>query len=182
VAGKIRAALPASSSRQPAISPSFFSSAVVSHPRSSNLRLKKHFTEADQDRFLEESYEFIAKFFENSLSELQERNPGVETRFRRVDAQTFTAVVYRYGKAKSTCAIHLGGRREFGSGITFSYDESSRGNSHNEAMNVEVGEQSISLKPMGMHSFRHSSEDAHLTAEGAAEHFWSMLIEPLQYG
>lgn len=38
--------------------------------RSSNLRLKKTLSEADQDRFTDEAYDFMAKFFEGSLGEL----------------------------------------------------------------------------------------------------------------
>ena len=43
--------------------------------RSSNLRLKQEFTSAQKDRFLIESFEYMAKFFEGSLVELQRRHP-----------------------------------------------------------------------------------------------------------
>jgi hypothetical protein len=33
-------------------------------PRSSNLRLRKTFTERDRDQFLDEAFEFIARLFE----------------------------------------------------------------------------------------------------------------------
>ncbi|RWL81360.1 MAG: toll/interleukin-1 receptor domain-containing protein [Mesorhizobium sp.] len=52
-------------------------------PRSSNLRLAKSFTQRDKDRFQEEAFEFMARFFENSMGELEERNPGIEGVFRR---------------------------------------------------------------------------------------------------
>lgn len=64
--------------------------AVVSGPRSSNLRLAKAFTQRDKDRFKTETFEYIAKHFENSLNELQARNPGYEGTFRRVDANRFS--------------------------------------------------------------------------------------------
>lgn len=42
---------------------------VSTHPlRSSNLRLKKEFTDRDRDRFLTDAYEYIAKYFEGSLA------------------------------------------------------------------------------------------------------------------
>ena len=50
---------------------------LVSPPRSSNLRLRKRFSEADRDAFLEYSFTFIANFFENSLSELEVRNTDI---------------------------------------------------------------------------------------------------------
>jgi hypothetical protein len=59
---------------------------VAEGPRSSNLRLAKSFTQREKDRFQEEAFEFMARFFENSLAELTERNPGIEGVFRRVDA------------------------------------------------------------------------------------------------
>ncbi len=153
---------------------------VASHPRSSNLRLKKSFTEADQDRFLSETFEFIARYFEGSLEELQARNPEIETRYCRIDAHSFSAVIYQHGEKKTACSIHQGGRRSFTSGITFSNDESSQGNSFNEALNVEIGEQTLSLKPLFTYPFRNYQGKGHLTEEGGAEFFWSMLVEPLQ--
>ena len=48
-------------------------------PRSSNLRVKKTFSDADKDRYRDEAFEFIARFFEASLAELQRRNDGIET-------------------------------------------------------------------------------------------------------
>lgn len=87
-------------------------------PRSSNLRMRRTFTERDQNRFLDESFEFMARFFENSLRELEARNPGLETTFKRIDATRFTAAVYRSGDALARCQIRLGGQL---GGILFSY-------------------------------------------------------------
>src|SRR5690606_628332 len=69
--------------RSPQQAPAAPQSPVVAAPgpRSSNLRLPKTFTEADVDQFREEAFDFMAKFFENSLQELRARNDGVETRF-----------------------------------------------------------------------------------------------------
>lgn len=66
--------------------------AVPSGPRSSNLRLAKTFTQLDKDRFQIDTFEYIARYFENSLQELQARNPGFEGVFRRVDANRFVVV------------------------------------------------------------------------------------------
>lgn len=43
--------------------------------RSSNLRLKREFSQLERDQFLSASFEFIARFFEGSVSELAARNP-----------------------------------------------------------------------------------------------------------
>jgi hypothetical protein len=147
-------------------------------PRSSNLRLRKAFTERDRDQFLDEAFEFIARFFENSLGELESRNSGIEGSFKRIDATRFTASVYRGGAALTRCTIRLGGLHH--SGITFSHGADAAGNGYNESMSVEVGEQALYLKPMGMAMFNNSARDKTLDLEGAAEYYWQMFIEPLQ--
>ena len=44
--------------------------------RSSNLRIRKQFSDLDQDTFRHEGFGLIAKFFEASLLEIANRNPG----------------------------------------------------------------------------------------------------------
>ena len=180
VAQQIRSALPrkgvaASVARMPVeVGPTAIA------PRSSNLRLRKQFTEAARDRFLDEAFDFIMRFFENSLSEIEQRNEGIETRFNRLDARAFGAVIYRNGTAVSRCGVRRGGARGFGSGIAFSYDESAPANSMNESLSVETSEQSLFLKPMGMAMLGKINQGSHLSHEGAAEYYWSLLVEPLQ--
>ncbi len=149
------------------------SSAPTTTVRSSNLRLKKEFTERDRDAFLHKSFDFIAEFFQGSLNELEQRHQGIETTFRRIDADTFTAVVYRDGKNESECSIRLGGL--FGQGISFSYDANTRGNSANENLSVEADDQALFFRTLGF-----GQDQARLSAEAAAEHLWSMLIRSLQ--
>lgn len=146
-------------------------------PRSSNMRLRKTFTEAEKDSFLHEAFEYMAKFFEGSLHELQARHGDIECRFRRIDANNFNAFIYRGGKRNAECAINLGGGFRRG-GITYSSSASSRGNSFNEELSVESDDQALFLKPLGM-SF-HNTPNAKLSVEQGAEHFWEMLIAPLQ--
>ena len=146
-------------------------------PRSSNLRLAQTFTERDRDQFRVETFEFMARFFEGSLHELEARNPGIEGTFRRVDGNRFTAVIYRSGKAAARCTVFMGGGH-FTSGIAYSGNETTDSNSFNENLNVEADDQMLYLKPLGM-SFRRSADEK-LSQEGAAELYWAMLIEPLQ--
>ena len=146
--------------------------------RSSNLRLRKEFTEADKDDFLHKAFDFIAEFFEASLQELQVRNPGIECRYRGVDSNCFTATIYRDGKRRAECAINLGGGVRRG-GITYSADASSRGTSYNEELTVEHDDQTLYLKPLLGMAF-HGTREAKLTMEQAAEHYWEKLIGSLQ--
>jgi len=157
------------------------SAATRNGPRSSNLRIRKTFTEADKDRFMDEAFEYIANFFENSLRELQDRNAGIQTAFKRLDAHRFTAVVYRGGKAESRCRIALGGSQSMSGSITYAMTDSPSDTSFNESVSVEEGEQMLFLKPLGMQAWRGGQEKEQLTFEGAAEYFWSIFIEPLQH-
>jgi len=150
----------------------------VTSPRSSNLRMRRQFTEADEDRFNEESFQFIALFFENSLIELQKRNSGITNAFKRVSAEDFTCVVYRAGKAEARCRIRFGGRQGALGGITYSSDDSPWNNSCNESLSVERGPHELYLRPLGMTMRAESRE--HLTQQGAAEYLWGIFVEPLQ--
>jgi TIR domain len=145
-------------------------------PRSSNLRVRKTFSDRDRDRFLNDALEFMARFFENSLNELEARNPGLEVAFGRIDANRFTASIYRAGENVARCKIWLGGIGT--QGIAFSYNANPDDNSLNESMSVEVGEQALLLRPLGM-QMRHVSEGG-LGPEGASEYYWSLFIERLQ--
>jgi hypothetical protein len=176
----IREALPASS-RTPATavrqSPRAAMPSPPIGPRSSNLRLSKQFSDADRDRFLEESFEFIERYFENSLAELSARNDGIEGRFKKLDGSRFTAVIYQHGKSRAQCTIVLGG--SFGRGISYSASLGGSGNSFNEMLSIESDDQHLFLRLMGMSTFG-GGREKDLGLEGAAEHYWSLLIAPLQ--
>jgi hypothetical protein len=144
-------------------------------PRSSNLRLKQAFTEHDRDTFLHDSFELFAQFFEGSLGELKGRNQGIQTNFRRIDANCFTAAIYNGGKKVSECAIRIGGIG--GRGITYSSDANTQGNSFNGSVSVEADDQGLYLSPM---IFGFGDGEKRMTKESAAEHFWATLIRPLQ--
>ena len=76
--------------------------------RSRNLRVTKRFSQLDKDRFLHDGFEYLAKYFENSLEELAARNPNIEQTFRRIDANRFSAAAYRQGEKICKCAVFFG--------------------------------------------------------------------------
>ncbi len=143
-------------------------------PRSSNLRLKKEFSEQDKDEFVRSTFEFICKFFDGSLQAVGERNPDVTGRFERVDSRHMAALLYRGGKKIAECSVRLDG---FGrdNGIAFSHDASSRQGSFNELLNVHADDQSQFLTTMGM-SFG-GGREKRLSEEGAAEFLWELFIK-----
>jgi hypothetical protein len=148
---------------------------VVTGPRSSNLRITKEFGERERDQFRNESFEYMATYFENSLTELAGRNAEIETDFRRIDANRFTAAVYKSGKSISRCTVFIGDRFT-GGGIAYLIGETTESNSYNECLTIEADDQILYLRGLGMAR----GDSSKLTQEGAAEFYWSMLIEHLQ--
>lgn len=122
--------------------------ALPAGPRSSNLRVAKTFTQLDKDEFLIESFEYLARFFQNSLAELQARNPGYQGAFRQIDANRFTATIYKDGKDLARATIYTGGH--MGQGIYYSQGHSFSDGSFNESFSVEADDQSLYLRSLGM--------------------------------
>lgn len=150
------------------------SSTMTAGPRSSNLRLAKEFSERDRDQFTTDSFEYLAKYFANSLNELVARNSGIETTFRWIDANRFTAAVYKNGKAVSRCTVFVGDQSI--GGIAYLAAETTESNSYNECLTTQADDQALYLRSMGMAR----GDRSKLSQEGAAEFYWSMLIERLQ--
>ncbi len=147
-------------------------------PRSSNLHVTKEFTERDRDRFLTETFEYIARYFESSLGELTLRNNNIDGEFRRLDANRFTAAAYREGKKIATCTIFIG-QRMLGGGIGYGGNDDGASNSYNAHLVVSHDDQSMFMtNQMSVYSGRESSTK--LSQEGAAGDFWDKFIEPLQ--
>ena len=143
--------------------------------RSSNLRLRKTFTDFEIDQFAHDGFTYIQRFFENSLAELQARNPGIQATLRRLSDTRFAASIYRDGKVASECAIGMGDGISR-NGITYSAQVSSNG--FNEMLSVSTDDQSIFFK--SLMGFSRNTRDEKLSHEGAAEAFWGKLLEPLQ--
>lgn len=145
-------------------------------PRSSNLRLKKEFTEKDSDDFLRSTFEFVCKFFQGSVEAIGERNPDVKGNFDRIDSRRMAAVLYRNGKKIAECSVRIEGLGR--DSIAFSFDSSARNGSFNEMLSVETSDQNQYLKPMGMSW--HGDHEKHLSQEGAAEFLWELFIKRAQ--
>ncbi|WP_063669042.1 toll/interleukin-1 receptor domain-containing protein [Aliivibrio fischeri] len=147
--------------------------------RSSNMRLKKTFNDHDKDCFLDDSYNYIARFFQGSLDELGNRNPNIQVRFKQITATRFCAYIYENGAQKSICNIWYGSDH-FGRN-TICYSNSESDNSMNDWLSVEDDGFSLFLKSSGMNYFhQRGSNQEQLTQQGAAEYFWSSFIQHLQ--
>lgn len=151
----------------------------VSAPRSSNLRIRKEFSDADAARFLEEAFDFTYRFFENSVTELQRRNPGVEGRVRRSNDERFTVELFQNGSKAAAATIFVS--RSFGEAmIAYSNGLTDQGNSMNGGFRVEHDDQIQFLRPWMFMFGRGSDDSAKLSFHGAAELLWEQVIGPLQ--
>jgi len=147
--------------------------------RSSNLRIKRKFDDHERDEFIENSYEYIVRYFEGSLQELSARNPHIKTRFKRLSKTSFAAFIYDSGERVAECSVYYGGS-SFGSpGIAFSYSGDVQKNSYNESLSVVDDGYTLQLKPLGIQMFDNRRDDA-LSQQGAAEYYWSLFIRQLQ--
>lgn len=146
--------------------------------RTSNLRIKKVFSDLDKDGFRQKGFEYIAKFFENSMEELVNRNPGIDRRFRRIDGNRFSAALYRAGEKLCKGSVSVGGTSMGNEGIEYSMTDEPQHHGINEALYVKHDDQSLYFEALGMQSYGARREK--LTMEGAAELFWAIFIRPLQ--
>jgi hypothetical protein len=153
---------------------------TVSVPRSSNLRIRKEFSEADAARFLDDAFEFIFRFFENTVSELQKRNPGIEGIVRRSNAERFTVELFQGGSRASSATVFVS--RSFGSEPMIAYSNAltDQSNSMNGGFRVEHDDQIQFLKPWMFMFGRGGDEKAKLSYHGAAELLWEQVVAPLQ--
>jgi hypothetical protein len=161
----------------PTAPPSASASSVQGSTRSSNLRITKKFTDLDRDRFRHDGFEYIARFFENSLKELVIRNAGVEQTFRRIDANRFSAAAYRGGEKVCGGSASITGAVMGHDSIEYSMSDEPRGGM-NEAVSVKADDQTLYFEALGMQTFGREKEK--LTFQGAAELFWELFIRPLQ--
>ena len=150
--------------------------AIPEGPRSSNMRVRKEPTRQDHDVFMDEAFDYIRDFVRNSLEELDARHEDIGTRFRAIDADRFTGTIYRGGEMIGGFTIFRGGHME---GIMFSGSPDADTNGWNESLHVESGETGLYLRPMGM-SFHGGNHEPHLSARGAAEMMWDLVMSPLQ--
>jgi hypothetical protein len=152
----------------------------ISHrDRSSNLRIKRKFDDHERDEFLENCYEYIARYFEGSLQELSERNQQIKTRFKRLSETSFAAFIYDSGERVAECSVYYGEGVLGSPGIAFSHSGDVRRNSYNESLSVIDNGYTLQLNPLGMQFFNSRADEA-LTQQGAAEYYWSLFIRPLQ--
>ena len=148
-------------------------SVVIDKVRSSNLTIKKEFSDYEKDTFKKDAFIYIAKFFKNSLEELDRRNGDINYEFEK-ELNRFHATIYRSGHEIASCLVINRIGDDFFGGITYSYNKNS--GSINSSLSIEEDGYSMFLTPtLGM-----SGGNNQLSKKGAADFFWEMLIQSLQ--
>ncbi len=173
-ANPVKEPLASPQQRTKAVDASFGVAWGGSNTRSSNLAIHKSFTDLDRDRACREGFNYLTRFFENSLNELKNRNPSLDIDFHLRDADAFTSTVYRNGSQVSHCGIWRSSRGTGSGDICYSSSGISQ-NSYNESMSITDNGQLLGFQALMGHS-----NNQLLTNEGMAEHFWDLFISPLK--
>jgi hypothetical protein len=148
-------------------------SVVVDNIRSGNLRIKKKFTDYEKDTLKKDAFEYIAKYFNNSLEELKQRNSDITYIYDK-ESNKFYATIYRSGSEIASCLIMNRVGNNYWGGITYSYNKDEH--SMNSSLDVEDNGCSLFLIPQ----LSMTGKNEPLSKKGAAEFYWSMFIERLQ--
>ncbi|MHA7599851.1 toll/interleukin-1 receptor domain-containing protein [Alicycliphilus sp. T452] len=156
--------------------PSEASAIAPSRPRSGTLALACEFKDIDRDSFLDEAFAYIRAYFENSLQDVGERNPGIAGKLRRISEVGFTATLYRDGSKLAGCYIRISNGFGRDRSIGYSGNDSAQDNSYNEMLSVEADRHTLHLEPM-MGNW--SGSPSKFTHEGAAEQLWQLFVEHL---
>ncbi len=148
------------------------------HARSSNMWVKKTFSDQERDDFIREGFTYMTNYFEASLKELESVSPHLKARLDRTSTNETYVVIYDNGLKVTQGTLQ---RKEHTVQI-----HDSEGSSPNSFM---MGRGTLSLVDdgyqMGYHEghgfgMGYGQNEKILSHEGAAEYFWSQLIAPLQ--
>lgn len=152
---------------------------TVFTPRSSNLSLPKSFTDLDKDRARREGFEYVARYFANSLDELKKRHAGLDVDFHRSDADSFTCAVYINGSKVGQCGIWRSNQHHGMGDICYSQENVVR-NSFNECLNLADNGQTLGFRALMGGYIGGNSRGQLLTNEGMSEHLWDMFFNSVK--
>lgn len=128
---------------------------------------KPEITDLARDDFKHGAFDHIAELFKEGMDGLMLPLLG---RFRRVDANRFTATIYQNGKKLCGCTIWIAGQSFASNSIAYSSNDSGETNSMNEWLTIEVRDGELRLVTSAA-SFVGASQA--LTVEEAAKHLWT---------
>ena len=142
--------------------------------------LPKKFSDLDRHDFLEVSFERMWQAFNAYADQLQAQHPNLVVRRTRIDAQAFSIRVFVDGKEMGGGSVFHGGSPLGRDQICFSFDASAPRNSMNEWFSLEVENNVLALKSVGMLQIRSGERNRTLDADGAATALWEAIMDQLK--
>lgn len=133
-------------------------------------------TDQQKDDFRHEAFEVMAAAFETSITAL---DGGVSGRFRRLDANRFTATLYRDGQKIAGCTVFTGTGHFGANSIAYGGTDSGESNSISENLTVEAGAAGLALKPL-MGGYSGEGRNELLTPQEGAAKLWSLFTDRLR--
>lgn len=143
---------------------------------------KKVFTQLEKDRFAKESFEYIKKYFQHALRELEANFSDTNTDLIEINDLEFTGKIYIQGEVKSQCNIWLGDNIISN---TIYYNEGIQsmggGKSINDYLPVVDNEEKLCLQigTFGMGTI--SPKEKMANQQQAAEYLWKRFTSRLEY-
>jgi hypothetical protein len=145
-----------------------------SKPLPMPVKANRELTDEEIDDFKHKAFEEVAQLFEASVLSLEGM---ITARYRRLDANRFTATLYLNGKKKNGITVYIGGDHYSAAGINFHMSDDGRTNTLQESLKIEMCDGEPSLWPsMSGWGF---DQNRHLSNEEAARHIWSEFVKPL---
>jgi hypothetical protein len=140
-------------------------------------KIKKITTERDRDKFNEDAFAVIKKYFNQGITEINKID-GLEGDFSDISLHRFSCKIYSHGKRVSECTIWFGSDFSRSSSICYSNQANQNSNnSMNDTLSIEEQDGILTFKAlMRMYGTQKFEK---LTAVEAAEYLWHKLTESL---
>ena len=141
-------------------------------------------SDRDIDEFVLETLKAIRRYFQASVTNLEEANPGWQGRIQDAGDDAFEATIYNaHGERKTHCGIFLAPR--FGSqSPTIGYSATGVGNRHtfNDTLTLAQGNKGLILKWLSLASsgFSQYGGKNALDINQACEHLWKQFIQHME--
>ena len=138
-------------------------------------------SDLEQDDFTHATFSAIRDYFQASLENLKEANPGCETRLREISEDAFEASVYVNGQRRAICGVFVQNRPGW-AGIGYSTDGVGDRNSYNESLSLARGERGARLKWQALLAAMHrptAIDTSEMGPDEASRHLWSLFVQHL---
>lgn len=146
-----------------------------------NIPLPKHtkaITDRDKDKFLQESFGIIKKYFATGIQKIN-MTSNLEGDYSDISGNKFSSKLYSGGTRVSGCTIWIGGL-SMGRSNSICYSnqaDQESSNSMNEILTLEVIDNMLSFKAT-INMF-YSGKTSQLSPNEAAEYLWAKFIDPI---